>query len=126
MKNTDCQHVQLNANKAAFARSRRALLMIRNYLRKAADNTLARNAGWLFAGQGLSFFVQAAYFVVLARLLGSAQYGILAAAFALVSMFSQYSAMGSGLLFLRYVSPDHSRFREVSGKHSDVGDFASG
>jgi O-antigen/teichoic acid export membrane protein len=89
--------------------------MIRNYLRKAADNTLARNAGWLFAGQGLSFFIQAAYFVVLARLLGSAQYGILAAAFALVSMFSQYSAMGSGLLFLRYVSPDHSRFREYWG-----------
>jgi O-antigen/teichoic acid export membrane protein len=89
--------------------------MIRNFLRKTADNTLARNAGWLFAGQGLSFVTQAIYFVVLARLLGTVQYGILAAAFALVSIFSQYSAMGSGLLFLRYVSPDHSRFREYWG-----------
>ncbi len=70
-----------------------------------------RNAGWLFAGQGLSFLVQALYFVVLARLLGTRQYGVLAGAIALVAVVSQYSTLGSGLLFLRYVSPDHSRFR---------------
>jgi O-antigen/teichoic acid export membrane protein len=89
--------------------------MILRHLRKAKNSTLVRNAGWIFAGQGLSFVVQAVYFVVLARLLGSAQYGILAAAFALVSIVGQYSSMGSGLLFLRYVSPDHSRFREYWG-----------
>lgn len=89
--------------------------MIRDQIRKIKDSTLARNAGWMFAGQGLAFVVQGVYFVVLARLLGSAQYGILAAAFALVSIVSQYSTMGSGLLFLRYVSPDHSRFREYWG-----------
>jgi O-antigen/teichoic acid export membrane protein len=89
--------------------------MMRHYLRRAADSTLARNAGWLFAGQGLSLVIQGVYFVVLARLLGSVQYGILAAAFALVSMISQYSAMGSGLLFLRYVSSDSSRFAEYWG-----------
>ena len=70
-----------------------------------------RNAGWLFAGQGLSFVVQAFYFIVLARLLGTTQYGLLAGAVALVAVVSQYSTFGSGLLFLRYVSPDHSRFR---------------
>ena len=86
--------------------------MIRDQLRKIKSSTLARNAGWMLVGQGLSVAVQGVYFVVLARLLGSAQYGILAAAFALVSIVSQYSSMGSGLLFLRYVSPDHSRFRE--------------
>jgi O-antigen/teichoic acid export membrane protein len=89
--------------------------MIRDQLRKIKSSTLARNAGWMFAGQGLSFVVQGVYFVVLARLLGSAQYGILAAAFALVSIVSQYSSMGSGLLFLRYVSPNHSLFREYWG-----------
>src|SRR3984957_16482718 len=89
--------------------------MIREQILKLKNSTLARNAGWMFAGQGLSFLVQGVYFVVLARLLGSAQYGILAAAFALVSLVSQYSTMGSGLLFLRYVSPDHSRFREYWG-----------
>jgi O-antigen/teichoic acid export membrane protein len=74
-----------------------------------------RNAGWLFAGQGLSFFVQAFYFIVLARLLGTTQYGLLAGAVALVAVVSQYSTFGSGLLFLRYVSPDHSRFRSYWG-----------
>jgi O-antigen/teichoic acid export membrane protein len=89
--------------------------MIREQILKLKSSTLARNAGWMFAGQGLSFVVQGLYFVVLARLLGNAQYGVLAAAFALVSLVSQYSTMGSGLLFLRYVSPDHSRFREYWG-----------
>jgi O-antigen/teichoic acid export membrane protein len=89
--------------------------MIRDQIRKIKGSTLARNAGWMFAGQGLSFAVQGLYFVVLARLLGTAQYGVLAAAIALVSIVSQYSTMGSGLLFLRYVSPDHSRFREYWG-----------
>jgi O-antigen/teichoic acid export membrane protein len=70
-----------------------------------------RNASWLFAGQGLSFIAQALYFVVLARLLGTRQYGLLAGAVALVAVVGQYSTLGSGLLFLRYVSPDHSRFR---------------
>ena len=76
---------------------------------------LARNAVWMFAGQGLSFLVQALYFILLARLLGTLEYGILAGAIALVSVVSQYSTMGSGLLVLRYVSPDHTRFREYWG-----------
>jgi O-antigen/teichoic acid export membrane protein len=70
-----------------------------------------RNAAWLFAGQGFSFLIQGMYFIVLARLLGTTQYGLLAGAVALVAVVSQYSTLGSGLLFLRYVSPDHSRFR---------------
>jgi O-antigen/teichoic acid export membrane protein len=83
--------------------------------RRLATSPLARNAGWMFGGQVASLGIQAAYFVVLARLLGSGEYGILAAAAALVNILSQYSGMGSGLLFLRYVSPDHSRFREYWG-----------
>lgn len=84
-------------------------------LEKLKRSSLARNAGWLLGGQVISYFVQAAYFILLARLLGSKEYGILAGAAALSTMFSQFSAMGSGLLFLRYVSPDHSRFREYWG-----------
>ncbi len=85
-------------------------------VRKAcAHSVLVRNAGWLFAGQGLSFVVQAFYFIVLARLLGTTQYGLLAGAVALVAVVSQYSTFGSGLLFLRYVSPDPSRFRSYWG-----------
>lgn len=74
-----------------------------------------QNASWLFAGQGLSFVLQGFYFIVLARLLGTTQYGLLAGAVALVTVVSQYSSLGSGLLFLRYVSPDHTRFRMYWG-----------
>jgi O-antigen/teichoic acid export membrane protein len=89
--------------------------MIKTQLAKIKSSALARNAGWMFAGQGLSFVVQGLYFVILARVLGSLQYGILAGAAALVTVVSQYSTMGSGLLFLRYVSPDHEKFREYWG-----------
>jgi O-antigen/teichoic acid export membrane protein len=85
--------------------------VIKPFLTRARKSVLVRNAAWLFAGQGLSFVAQAFYFIVLARLLGTTQYGLLAGAIALVAIVSQYSALGSGLLFLRYVSPDHSRFR---------------
>jgi O-antigen/teichoic acid export membrane protein len=85
--------------------------MIKPFLTRARKSVLVRNAAWLFAGQGLSFIAQAFYFIVLARLLGTSQHGLLAGAIALVAIVSQYSALGSGLLFLRYVSPDHSRFR---------------
>jgi O-antigen/teichoic acid export membrane protein len=78
---------------------------------RARKSLLVRNASWLFAGQGLSFVAQAFYFIVLARLLGTRQYGLLAGAAALVAVVSQYSTLGSGLLFLRYVSPDHGKFR---------------
>jgi len=89
--------------------------VIRSFLTRVKQSTLARNAAWLFAGQGLSFVVQGLYFIVLARLLGTTQYGLLAGVVALVAVVSQYSPLGSGLLFLRHVSPDHSRFREYWG-----------
>ncbi len=85
--------------------------MIRPFVTRARKSLLVRNAAWLFAGQGLSFVVQGFYFIVLARLLGPRQYGLLAGAAALVTVVSQYSALGAGILFLRYVSSDHSRFR---------------
>lgn len=84
---------------------------IADFVSRASRSTLVRNSGWLFAGQGLSFVIQGLYFVVLARLLGTRQYGLLAGAIALVGVVSQYSTLGSGLLFMRYVTPDHSHFR---------------
>jgi O-antigen/teichoic acid export membrane protein len=79
-------------------------------LQKMKKSTLAKNAGWMFLGQGLGLIFQTTYFIVLARLLGSREYGIYAGTFALVSMASQYSTIGSGTIFLRYVSPDKSKF----------------
>src|ERR1700679_1286888 len=89
-----------------------ALNMISDHIKRLRKSTLARNAAWMFAGQGFSFVIQALYFVFLARLLNTTQYGVLAGAVALVAVVSQYSTMGSGLILLRYVSQDQERFSE--------------
>ena len=89
--------------------------MFGKLIRQARDSLLLRNAGWLFAGQGLSFVVQAASFIVLARLLGSSEYGLLAGAVALVTIVSQYGSMGAGQLFMRYVSADRNQSHRYWG-----------
>lgn len=86
-----------------------------NLLRSFKEGTLGRNAAWVFLGQGMSFCLQAGYFILLARLLGSQQYGIFVGAAALVSIVSQYSSLGSGMVLLRYVSQDHRKFAEFWG-----------
>ena len=78
-------------------------------LRRIYSSTLARNASWIFLGQGFNTFLLAGYFVVLSRLLGVTEYGILAGATAFVAIVSPYSALGSGLVFMRYVTADRAR-----------------
>jgi O-antigen/teichoic acid export membrane protein len=70
------------------------------------SGTLGANAAWLLGGRGASIVCQTVYFVMLAHLLGSAQYGVYVGAFALVAVVSQYSTLGSQFVFMRYVSPD--------------------
>jgi O-antigen/teichoic acid export membrane protein len=60
-------------------------------------------------GQGVNFLLQAIYFVFLARLLGVTEYGVFAGAFALVSIVTPYSSLGSGMLYMRYVTADHTK-----------------
>src|SRR5258708_38466615 len=79
-------------------RCRLHLYLVKRLMRDQLRSRLARNAGWMFLGQGVSFAVQACYFVLLARLLGADQYGIFVGAAAAVSLLSQYSTLGSGLV----------------------------
>jgi O-antigen/teichoic acid export membrane protein len=89
--------------------------VLQEHIRRAKNSLLLRNAGWLFAGQGLSFVVQAISFIVLARLLQSSEYGVLAGAVALVTILSQYGSLGSGQLYMRYVSADRNQSRVYWG-----------
>jgi O-antigen/teichoic acid export membrane protein len=74
------------------------------------NSGLARNAGWMLVGQGLSVSLQGFYFVLLAHLLGPVEYGIFAGAFALSNLVAAYSSLGTGVLFLRYVGIDRTAF----------------
>jgi O-antigen/teichoic acid export membrane protein len=71
-------------------------------------STLAKNTGWMLIGQGTNFFLQAGYFLALARLLGVTEYGVFAGAYALVSSVTMYSSLGSQMVFMRHVSADRS------------------
>lgn len=81
----------------------------------SSRTTLARNTGWLLIGQVISVICQSAYFVLIARLLGSAEYGVFVGAVALVSILSQFSALGSHSVLLRYVSTEPELFSEYWG-----------
>ena len=84
-------------------------------MRDLMQSRLAKNASWMFLGQGVNFTVQACYFILLARLLGADQYGILVGAAAAVSLLSQYSMLGSGSVMLRQVSRHRSEFPQYWG-----------
>ena len=75
------------------------------------SNPMVRNAQWVFLGQGLGYASQAGTFILLAHLLGNVEFGIYAGAFSFVSLVAPYSNLGSPAIFMRYVCPDHSRFR---------------
>jgi O-antigen/teichoic acid export membrane protein len=83
---------------------------IQGELRRLRSSPLLRNAGWMMAGQIAGYVLQGVYFVILARLLGALEYGIFAGAFAFVNLIGKYSQLGTGTVFLRYVSIDRSNF----------------
>jgi O-antigen/teichoic acid export membrane protein len=69
----------------------------------------------MLVGQGLNLLLQAGYFVLLARLLGVREYGVFAGAFAFAAIATPYSSLGSGLLFVRYVSTNAGNFAAFWG-----------
>jgi O-antigen/teichoic acid export membrane protein len=73
-------------------------------------SSLARNTVWMLCGQGVSFVLQAAYFIILAKKMGPTEYGVMVGAFAFTSLASQFSSLGAGTVFIRYVSGHPNRF----------------
>ena len=89
--------------------------MLSEKLSQVKRSTLARDAGWVLAGQGASFLLQMAYFVLLARMLGVEQYGIFVGASAFVSILMPFSALGAGMVFMRHVSTNPHLFSRYWG-----------
>jgi O-antigen/teichoic acid export membrane protein len=83
--------------------------------KQTCASTLARNTGWMFLGQGFNAFLLAGYFIVLSRLLGVREYGILAGCAAFVMIVSPYGSLGSGMLFMRYVTTDQKQHKLYFG-----------
>jgi O-antigen/teichoic acid export membrane protein len=80
--------------------------MIRRYQR----STLAQNTLWMALGQGLRLGVSVLYFTVMARSLGTHNYGAFVAVVSLVSIVFPFGALGSGILLIKHVSRDKSLY----------------
>jgi O-antigen/teichoic acid export membrane protein len=76
---------------------------------------MGSNSAWVLVGQGSSVIAQALYFTLIGRLLGSAGYGLIVGASAVVSLLSQYSSLGSGLVLVQQVSRKRSEFASYWG-----------
>ena len=83
---------------------------MKNWIAKYRDNTLARNTAWMLLGQGLSLFIQALYFVTIARSLGAQQYGTFVAATAFPQILSPFVGFGGGNLLIKNVAQDRKHF----------------
>jgi len=77
------------------------------------SSSMARNASWLWPAREWAC-VAGRLFVILARLLGPIQYGVLCRSLCIANLVAQYSALGTGTVFLRYV-PRSFRLRGYWG-----------
>src|ERR1700685_728328 len=73
-------------------------------LDRVRESRLARDTGHLATGQGLRLVIQAAYFVLLARILGPDKYGAFVAIVSLASILAPFSGLGTTNLFVKNVA----------------------
>jgi O-antigen/teichoic acid export membrane protein len=83
---------------------------MKSWLAKYRGNKLATNTGWMLLGQGLCLFMQAAYFVIIARSLGVQQYGAFVAAAAFAQILSPFVGFGGGNLLVKNAARDKKLF----------------
>ncbi len=82
--------------------------------------SLKRDSLWMLAGQGGGALLQAVYFVLIGRSLGSAQYGAFIGVVAMVGIASQFSGLGMEMTLLRDVSRDRGSFGVSWGRAVQV------
>lgn len=81
---------------------------------------LRRDSLWMTGGQVAAALLQAVYFVLIGRTLGSEQYGAFIGIVALVSVGSQCSGLGMDMLLLRDVSRNPLAFGRSWGRALQV------
>jgi O-antigen/teichoic acid export membrane protein/predicted glycoside hydrolase/deacetylase ChbG (UPF0249 family) len=83
---------------------------MKNWIAKYRVSKLAHNTGWMLLGQGISLFIQAVYFVIIARSLGAQQYGAFIAAAAFTQILSPFVGFGGIDLLIKNVARDRRHF----------------
>lgn len=79
------------------------------------DNIVVRNTMWSLLSKGFLTVVQGAYFVLVARHLGSSNYGAFVSVLALVAVVGPFVGVGTANLLIKNVSRDRRLFAEYWG-----------
>lgn len=79
------------------------------------NSKVFRNTSWMLGGLGARAILQFLYFIIIARLLGSRDYGIFVATASLIGIASPFSTWGSGNILIKYVSRERSLFGKYWG-----------
>lgn len=74
------------------------------------SESLRRGSAWMIGGQMAALGFQAIYFVLMARTLGSREYGAFVGVVAAVAVLAQFSSCGMEMILLRNVSRDARTF----------------
>lgn len=74
-----------------------------------------RNTLWMLLAQVLGLAMQAAYFLIIARTLGTQQYGVFVGVTALASIVFPFASLGSGDILIKKVSINRAFFKEYWG-----------
>ena len=78
-------------------------------------SSLRQNSLWALGSQGLKLILQAGYFVLIGRALGSHQYGAFIGVASMVAVLAQFATWGSGMMMLRSVSISRESFPRAWG-----------
>jgi O-antigen/teichoic acid export membrane protein len=87
--------------------------------------SLRRNTVWTTLGQLSTVGLQALYFILISRTLGSFDYGLFVGVYSLVAVLSPYSTLGFGMVMLRDASRDPEKLAESWAKALLVLGFGS-
>ena len=82
----------------------------------SGPSRLRHQSAWLLSGNGAAMLFQAITFLLVGRLLGSAEYGALVGMVALVNVLSQFSSLGMDMVLLRTIARDREDFPAVWGR----------
>ena len=80
------------------------------------DTVLARNTLWVALGQVLRVGMQAVYFILIARALGSRDYGAYVGVLAVVAIAAPFASLGSGNLLIKHVAREPHTFARHWGR----------
>jgi O-antigen/teichoic acid export membrane protein len=81
-----------------------------------ADSVLAKNTLWVGLSQALQVGIQTVYFILIARALGSRDYGAFISVVAVVAIAAPFASLGSGNLLIKHVARNPHTFVRHWGK----------